>query len=46
MSRDLVLDASAGLEAILGRPRAVDVLDLIEGRNDGPRTGSLCSGGR
>ncbi len=30
MSRDLVLDASAGLEAVLGRPRAIDVLDLIE----------------
>ncbi len=31
MSRDLVLDASAALEAILGRPGAEAVLDLVEG---------------
>ena len=30
MSRDLVLDASAALEAILGRPHAEQVLDLVE----------------
>jgi predicted nucleic acid-binding protein len=29
MSGDLVLDASAALEAVLGRNRAIDVLDLI-----------------
>ena len=31
MSHDLVLDASAALEAILGRPHAEQVLDLVEG---------------
>ena len=31
MSHDLVLDASAALEAILGRPHAEQMLDLIEG---------------
>jgi len=30
MSRDLVLDASAAMEAVLGRPKAGAVLDLIE----------------
>jgi len=30
MSGDLVLDASAGLEAVLGRPNAIAILDLIE----------------
>jgi predicted nucleic acid-binding protein len=30
MSRQLVLDASASLEAVLGRPQASAVLDLVE----------------
>ena len=33
MSRDLVLDASAALEAVLGRPKAGAVLDFIETAN-------------
>jgi predicted nucleic acid-binding protein len=33
MSRDLVLDASAALEAVLGRSKTGDVLDLIEAAN-------------